>query len=368
VAGTTFTTLESIEHQAAACERVGSPLYGSLLTGLAADHRAGGLTATLLEGISERPLHDAVPLRYLAAAHRLALAGSASQLAAVYPSCGGQWDGHDITPVFLEVVRAHRQDVVAGLRRTVQTNEVGRAVALVAGMSTIAARHGTTALRTLEIGASAGLLSRWPSFHYDSGESSTGDPASAVRFGPEYFAPGALPALLVGLHAVERGACDISPIDATSAGGRLTMLSFLWPDQTERVERLNNALAVASEDPVAVEAADAGDWLALRLDAGHDAGRPVPTVVFHSIVWQYLSAATKHAVRGALCEAGARATPERPLCWLRMEPANAQHAALRLTTWTGTTEGAGGEADLDGELLAHVGYHGADLAWFGSAN
>jgi hypothetical protein len=40
-----------------------------------------------------------------------------------------------------------------------------------------------------------------------------------------------------------------------------------------------------------------------------------------------------------------------------MEPANAAHADLRLTTWTGgSTEGTE-------ELLAHVGYHGTSVAW-----
>ena len=82
--------------------------------------------------------------------------------------------------------------------------------------------------------------------------------------------------------------------------------------------------------------------------------------MFHSIVWQYLSAATKDSIRAVLAEAGQRATPERPLCWLRMEPANAEHAALRLMTWTG--------ADAEGadELLANVGYHGTNVAWSAS--
>jgi hypothetical protein len=366
VPGATFTTLESLEHQAAGCERVGSALYGALLRGLAADHLAGGVTAELLDGVSERPLHDAVPLRYLATAHRLALAGTAPDLAAVYPSCGGVWSGQDITDIFLSTVANNRGEFINGLQRSVQTNEVGRAVALVAGFSLIAERHRTRALRTLEVGASAGLLSRWPSFHYDTGESSTGDPDSPVRFGRDWFAEGHLPSLVAGLSAVERAACDISPIDATSQDGRLTMLSFLWPDQVERFDRLQAALAVASDDPVTVDAADAGDWLSERLSpavASSISGQ-VATVVFHSIVWQYLPAATKDAMRAALAEAGRRTTADRPLCWLRFEPANAEHAALRLTTWAGgtTVGGTDGPAGID-ELLANVGYHGTNVSW-----
>ena len=269
------------------------------------------------------------------------------------------WNGGDVTDVFLSVVATHRSTFVAGLQRTVQTNEVGRAVALTSGFSAVAARHGSR-LRTFEIGASAGLLSRWPAFHVDSGESSTGPSNSRVQFGPDWFADGPLPPLVASIEVVDRRACDIAPIDATTDDGRLTMLSFLWPDQLERFDRLRAALDIAAADPVTVDQGDAGEWLAAQLDG--DAPVDTATVVFHSIVWQYLPAATKDAIRAALAHAGARATTERPLCWLRMEPANADHADLRLTTWTGST-GPDGDPVAVEELLAHVGYHGAGVAW-----
>ena len=75
--------------------------------------------------------------------------------------------------------------------------------------------------------------------------------------------------------------------------------------------------------------------------------------MFHSIVWQYLPRPTRHAVRAALRLAGERAASSVPLCWLRMEPATPVHADLRATTWPGGEE----------LVLAHVGYHGADVRW-----
>ena len=43
--------------------------------------------------------------------------------------------------------------------------------------------------------------------------------------------------------------------------------------------------------------------------------------------------------------------------WLRMEPSTPDYAEVRLTTWpTG-----------EQELLAQVGYHGADIRWVASA-
>jgi len=357
VVATTFTLIESIEHQSESCARIGSPLYAALLTGLAGDLLSGGLTAELLEGVSDQPVHDAIPLRYLATAHRLALAGHAPELAAQYPSCGGRWNGSDITDVFLSAVALHRGEFVRGVLRNVQTNEVGRAAVLAAGFSAIADRTGLP-LRTFELGGSGGLLSHWDRFGFRtgaSGGSSTGDPGSTLQFGPEWYESPA-PHLHPDIQVVARASVDISPIDVTTAEGRLSMLSFMWPDQLERFTRLHRAIEIACEHPLHVDAADAGTWLAGRLEPPSPSG--VATVVFHSIVWQYLPQATKDTVRATLADAGSRTDRERPLHWLRMEPATRDHADLRLTTWT--DGGAGHEV-----VLAHVGYHGADVRWLG---
>ena len=69
------TIAMAFDLQAAQAERIGSPLYARLLEGLFADYNANGVTAELLEGVSDRPVHDALPLRYLATAHHLALRG-----------------------------------------------------------------------------------------------------------------------------------------------------------------------------------------------------------------------------------------------------------------------------------------------------
>jgi len=354
VAWSEFTVEQALETQASSCEQVGSRLYGVLLTGLLADHRAGGITATLLDGVSERPVHDAIPLRYLAAGHRLALSGRAPRLAPHYPSCGGEWDGTDrVVGDFLATVVDSEAEFRAGMRRNVQTNEVGRAAVLASGFSLIVGRHGS-AIDQLEIGSSAGLLSRWDHFFYDTGESSVGDPLSDVRFGPEWWIGERRPTLLP-VEVRRRRASDISPIDVSTTEGRVTMLSFVWPDQVDRIERLRQALKVAGEVPIAVDRADAGEWLADRLleeDGTGDAGGTA-RVVFHSIVWQYLPRSTKDRIREVFAAAGAAATDTSPLLWLRMEPESRDYAELRLTTWPGAAE----------ETLAQVGYHGAGVRW-----
>src|SRR4051794_6129291 len=330
VAGSEFTVEQALETQAASCAQVGSRLYGVLLTGLLEDHRAGGITAALLDGVSERPVHDAIPLRYLAAGHRLALSGNAPRLAPHYPSCGGEWDGSDrVVGDFLATVEDNEAEFRAGMRRNVQTNEVGRAAVLASGFSLIVARHRLP-VDQLEIGSSAGLLSRWDRFFYDTGESSTGEPQSDIRFGPEWWVGDRRPTLLP-VEVCRRRASDISPIDVSTTEGRVTMLSFVWPDQVDRIERLRQALKVAAAVPIPVDRADAGEWLGAQLLEAEHAGDANGTarVVFHSIVWQSLPRPTKDRIREVLATAGASATEASPLVWMRMEPESRDHAALR---------------------------------------
>jgi len=345
----TYDTLEAIELQAAACDHICSPLYAQLLRGIAADYRADGLSRTLLEHASERPQHDAIPLRYLATAHRLALAGKAPTLAQHFASCGGSWSGADITPDFLTLVEQRHEMFVEGLTRQVQTNEVGRAAAVACGLAHVQQQFDL-ALRTFEVGASAGLLSRVPWFRIDTGTSACGPEDSPLRLGPEWFAI-APPTLPTHLEVVEQAAADIMPLDVDTDAGRLAIQSFVWPDQMERMERLRSALAIADEHPLHVERSDAGAWLSRHVTAPTPTG--VATVVFHSIVWQYLPPWTRDQLKATLAAVAPSATRQSPLCWLRMEPAGETHADLRLTVWPGGHE----------THLADVGYHGHDLTW-----
>jgi hypothetical protein len=341
---TTHTMLDALELQAAGCAHLGSPLYARLLGDLVVDYRQGGLAAEVLDGHSERPFQDAIPLRLLGAVHRIVLRGGAPDLAAAYPSAGGRDDGSPLLGRFLAVVREHRAEVDRRMRATVQTNEVGRAALLVGGFALLARRFGL-ALDLLEIGGSAGLLLHWDAYRYETPSGAFGDPASPVRFDDLWSSPPPLNPVEVA----SRRACDVAPLDTTDPEARLTLLSFVWPDQHARITRLRNALEVVSARPTPIDAADAGAWLARRLPAR----RPgVTTVVYHAIVWQYLPAATKAAVRAALADAAAVATPTAPLAWLRMEPAGPV-ADLRLTTWPRGDE----------EVLATASYHGAQIDW-----
>jgi hypothetical protein len=339
---------ELLRHQGDECGKLGSTLYAQVLGGVLDDLAAGGVCAAILLPRAGDHVSTALPLRFLGAVHRQVLDGRAPALAAHYPSVGGT-PGQSLVADFLATVADLRPEIEERIEYGVQTNEVGRAAVLVGGYAEVARRSGLP-LRVLEVGASAGLNLRWDRFWYDTGASTFGDPASGVRFeGWWEGSPASRPDLATGAEVAVREGCDRNPLDATSEDGRNTLRSYVWPDQRERFARLDAALAVAAELPASVVAADVGEWV-----EGHLA-EPVPglaTVVVHSIVWQYLSRASRDRMRAALRRAGARARASSPVAWLRMEPAGPL-ADLRLTWWPG-----GGE-----EVLGFGGYHGRPVRW-----
>lgn len=337
-----------IRLQEAACAQAGSHLYARILDAIAGDFETGGVTAGLLEPWSTNALADAIPLRLLAGVHRIVLSGRADALARHYPSAGGD-DPGDPSAAFLDAVAAHRDELADGMHEGVQTNEVGRACSLVGGFHLVAAETGL-ALRTLEVGASAGLLQHWDRFGYVADDRRWGGD-EGLRFDHPWT--GAVPRFVDDVEVAVRAACDIDPIDPTTDAGIVRLRGFLWPDQVHRRRRLDAALAIARRHPAPVDRADAGDWIEEQL-ATPVTG--VATVVYHSIVLQYLPRSTFDRLRSAIAGAGARATPDAPVHWLRMEPAG-EVADLRLRTWPGGED----------RLLGTSGFHGPPVDWTFSA-
>src|SRR5690606_1800740 len=145
-------------------------------------------------------------------------------------------------------------EVAERLTAGVQTNEVGRSAALAGGFAEVQARTGLP-LRVLELGASAGLNLRFDRYAYDTGHVVAGDPTSPVRF--ERVWEGSPPPLPARFEVAERRGCDRDPIDPTSDEGRLTLRSYVWADQLDRLARLDAALRVAQDVPVDIDRAEA---------------------------------------------------------------------------------------------------------------
>lgn len=329
---------EVLRVQAGHCARLGSPLYADLLSRAAADVEEGGPTRELLRGHEDDAPGSVLGLRLMGAVHRLVLEGRLPELAEEYgrrdPDPGALW------ALFREALAEHADALLPLLDRTVQTNEVGRCAALLPGFLTVAGRAGLP-LRTLEIGASAGLNLRWDHYRYEAGEFAWGPTDSPLRIEFELIGP---PPPAIPARVAERRGCDPAPLDPTSEEDRLTLLSYLWPDQPRRAERMRAATRIAAEVPAALDRESAAGWVRKRL------AEPAPglaTVVFHSIVMQYLDQPEREELAAVLGQAGEAAGEDSPLAWLRMEPAG-ERAEVRLTLWPPGEE----------LLLAGAGYHG----------
>lgn len=179
-----------------------------------------------------------------------------------------------------------------------------------------AGRQVPFCVRLLEVGASGGLNLRPHHVGYRLEDTVLGDADSLLVLDPEWT--GRPPADLGHrLRVVGRAGCDLTPVDVSTEDGRLHLSSFVWADQLDRWNRLRDALDLAATDPVKVDRSAGPEWLANRLAR---AERDVLTVVWHSVVWQYVSPADRAMGRAVLADAAAKATPTSPLALLVFEP------------------------------------------------
>jgi hypothetical protein len=168
-------------------------------------------------------------------------------------------------------------------------------------------------VRLFEIGASAGLNLRADEYCYvDEHGRAHGLPSSPVRLEVAWAGvpvPDTMPRI------VERAGSDIEPVNATTPAGRLTLMSYVWPDQHDRLQRLRSALEVAAHVPATVRAQDARGFVnELELADG------TVTVLWHSVMWQYLPRSDQRAVLARLDALGGHASRDRVLAHLALEP------------------------------------------------
>jgi hypothetical protein len=107
----------------------------------------------------------------------------------------------------------------------------------------------------------------------------------------------------------------VNPLDIRNRDERLRLRSYIWADQADRLSRFDAAVDIALANEVAVERADAAEWLEDRLS------RRAPdalTIVYHSVFFQYPPRETRKRIKTAIERAGEASSA--PLAWLRLEP------------------------------------------------
>jgi hypothetical protein len=340
----------AFERQARACTALGSPFTARLCQLAAARlDTSDAVFRTILAWPGEASASgDALPLRFAGALHALVLSGQDAELQSAYPP-------HDVTDddlwnAITTATGRHAAFILERLTSAPQTNEIRRSAVLLPGFLTIAARFGLP-LDLAEIGASAGLNLQWDKYHYRLGGIEWGDEASAVHLAPDWQGPNPP---IAEIQVRQRLGCDLNPLDPTSPDDQLRLMSYVWADQQDRMERLTAALAIAARAPPTVDRADALSWLPQVL------ARPAEgaaRVIFHSIAWQYLPQDDQAEGEAIIAEAGRRATPEAPLARLAMEADDkTDGAAITLQVWPGGERQDLGRADFHGRWVKWKGW------------
>jgi len=293
-----------------------------------------------------KPLEDALPLRLAGGFHHLVLSGADTRLAAVYR--GELTDQMAIDALVADVTRTHDKALLTWLDGPPQTNEAGRSASIMAALLWLSPRLGPR-FELNELGASAGVNTMMERYFYDLGGTTAGPEASPMRIVPEWRGPAPLPAP-VEITAIQ--GCDRAPVNLADPAEALRLKSYVWAEVTERLARIDAAIAFAGRQPPNLVQMDAGDWVDQRLAAPQE--EDTTRVFYHSIVWQYLPQETRTRIEAAITRAGEGG---QRLAWIMLET-NRQTFAHELTVrfWPG-----GAEAVQLG--AAHA--HGAWVEWRG---
>jgi hypothetical protein len=319
-------------------------MYADLLRRLVDSYEIGGVASVVLAGYEDPPPGSVIGLRLMGAVHGLVLAGELPELAAFYPSVGGEWDSVLGWEAFEQVLQSRTAEVRALLTQPPQTNEVRRSAALYGGLLQLA-QDVSLPVRLFEIGASAGLNLRADHFRYVADGESYGAADSPVVIEDAWSGRKLEP---VALRIAERVGSDIAPVNPLTAEGVRTLTSYIWADMSERLARLRAAVEVAQRIPADVRREDAVSFVrGLELSPGH------VTVLWHSIMWQYLTDEDRAAVDARVAELGERADESAPLARLRFEPSATGDFLVELETWPGGVR----------RVLGQIEDHGQGLLW-----
>ncbi|GHF76761.1 hypothetical protein FHX82_002611 [Amycolatopsis bartoniae] len=299
-----------------------SPLYQELASGVAADAEMLALLDDSLPKPKRQP-------NLLLAAVRLC-----HGVAADYGQFRG-WVLDDPEPV-LEIMRTH----------STQTNEPARTAAMLPILSRI---EGPVAL--VEVGASAGLCLYPDRFHYDFDGHQVGPESSPVRIRCAVEGPVPLPERLP--EVVWRAGIDLNPLDVRNEDDVAWLRALIWPEETERQERLSAAVEIARAEPPLLFT---GDLLSTLDSVVARAPEDATVVVFHTAVLNYLSPEGR--------ESFYRKAMDLPVTWISQEAGGA-FPEINAKVPEQRSDKALFVLAVSGEPIALTEPHGGWLRWFG---
>ncbi len=248
-------------------------------------------------------------------------------------------------PRWREWVVAHWREIgpAAASRRT-QTNEVGRCIPLLIGLS---AFEGSIAL--LELGAAAGLCLAVDRYSYrfdDELVIGTGKPVLTATTSGAGIAPRRMPDI------AWRTGIDLAPLDVRDGDDVRWLEALLPPDRPARLARLREAISTVAADPPRLVAGDA-----LTALAGVAADGPAAcTLVVASLgTAVYLTPADRAALPDAVAALGGHLVAFEPAVAIPGIPERLAHLTA--------PEPSAFVLSVDGVPIAHAAPHGDRVSW-----
>ncbi|WP_299191801.1 DUF2332 domain-containing protein [uncultured Erythrobacter sp.] len=346
----------ALDWQAAHAEENDAPCTARVIRALAKVREGDTATGRRIANWQGLTLKDAMPLRMAGGLHHLLLSGEDERLARVYS--GQISDQGQVDRLVCELVETYDTLLLPWLDGPPQTNEAGRSASLMAGLLWLAQRT-VPRFELFELGASAGVNTMLDRYHFKLGATEVGPAKSPMQIEPKWRGGGGSPpAPPEAFKILSVRGCDVAPVDLSDTASALKLKSYVWPDAPVRMARIDAAIQLAGERAPDLVKQDAGDFAAEMLARPQAEG--TTRAMFHSIMWQYMPSETQDAITAAMEDAGAKATPERPLGWVSLEtdPATFRHE-LKVRYWNG------GADDGATTLLSHAHPHGAWVEWVG---
>jgi hypothetical protein len=291
-----------------------SPLYEALARGVATDPGIIAFLATL-------PKEKRQPNLLLAATRHVG-------------GTPGGWD--EFRRTVIDSTDAVREIMLA---RSTQTNEPARCATLLPVLAML-----PQPLALIEVGASAGLCLLPDLYGYDYGGQLLYRPGAA-RHQPVFpcMVDTKTPIPAVMPQIVWRAGLDLNPIDVSDPELAAWLRTLVWPEQTDRLSRLDAAMRIAAANKPRLVTGDLRHDLATL---AAEAPKSARLVIFHTAVLAYVAAAAERVEF---------ARSVRSLChfWLANEaPQVFPEIAARI-----------GETNVWGRFLVSV--NGAPVAWAG---
>lgn len=340
---------EALEWHASHCERADAPITARVIRSLLALMETDTASGRRLANWAGKGIEDALALRVVGGLHNLSLTGEEPRLEPVFG--GLVTDQAQVDAIVSEAATTFDHLLLPWFDGPPQTNEAGRSASVMGGLLWLSGKVGPR-FELNEIGASAGINTMMARFAFDLGGTTAGPSLSSITIKPEWRGD---PPPHGRVEIVAARGCDISPIDLADPAQAARLRAYIWVDAPDRMARMDAAIAMAERMPPDLARMDAAEFVKQGLAAPQDEG--VTRVLFHTIMWQYMPQATRDDITQQMEAAGAKAAPQKPLAWIRLETNRETFKhELRVRYWPG------GEEWMQ---LAEAHPHGAWVEWTG---